>query len=68
MDATVVENKDRFLNLPIRDSLSDQPIGLPANEWVMIGKNKAREVWDFLASSSSWILTNRAENWKEIPV
>jgi hypothetical protein len=68
LDATVVENKDRHINLPIADSPTDPSIDLPANRWVIIDKTKARGIWNFLANSSSWILTNRGENWKEIPL
>ncbi len=68
LDATVVENKDRHIKLPIPSSPTDPCTDLLANKWTLINKDTARHIWNFLANSSSWILTNRAENWKEIPL
>jgi hypothetical protein len=68
LDEAVVENKDRHIKLPIPSSPTDPCTDLLANRWTLINKDTARHIWNFLANSSSWILTNRGENWKEIPL
>jgi hypothetical protein len=68
MSVTVVQEKDSHITFPIISSCDEPVTSLPANEWVLIPRNKARALWDLLNGSGVWNLTNLAYSWKETAV
>lgn len=72
LNATITYEVDKVITFPFASSPTDPYIPhtahLTANELVIIDRDKARAIWQFLEASDEWVLTNRGENWMEIPV